>query len=485
MSRILAASALPWSAAAPSHGDVVVTASPTGTTTTWSVHAVGPSLYDVEVRTTAVASPSVFTITGLGSDRIRNLTVVANVPQFVSLVVRGHGGFTHIGGVDSIDSGGSTATVVVRELRTFGDVGAISVNVIEDTDVGGDVTGPVTLKPRNGGGASSIIRMGVRGNFLGPINVSAGEVFTLDVTGTIGAAGAPVAISVRDNIKNIAATEVHADITLDTSGTLGRVRRIDARSGPVSGAWVFKEFADTFGGFGTPGLYVAGDFDATVHLLQSLDHTIEIGGAILPAGMIKINNHLRGTTVPGGKIVIGAAAGLRGHVIVNARHAVGLWTGEVRVNGAPLAHVNGVYGALSATLGGGGVGLAPFRLHAQDCVPPHGSAFVGGVPGGRIVLRFYGPVRWDSGVTPFTVETTADVIDGAVANGAGWSDATGLFGFSQETSPREVVITLPTPLLVVDEPIAYRVRTTAALKCRDVLGEPAVANGEYVVIVNH
>ncbi|MBX3382592.1 MAG: hypothetical protein KF864_03685 [Phycisphaeraceae bacterium] len=123
-----------------------------------------------------------------------------------------------------------------------------------------------------------------------------------------------------------------------------------------------------------------------------------------------------------GQIWVHESEAVRGQIIINSSNAglpqAALWTGAVQVGettaGYPLLEVSPTpssgewesphYEGLSAALGGGAVGLAPFALHDEDCLPVNDDAAptitirefdrTNPLATPRSVkLRFYGPVR--------------------------------------------------------------------------------------------
>ncbi len=113
----------------------------------------------------------------------------------------------------------------------------------------------------------------------------------------------------------------------------------------------------------------------TKNTLES-GRTITVDGYM--DGLIKIGDSLAGT------IDINQSQGLRGQIIINADNMTtpGTWasSGSVLIGSLnfnpnqtnPLYDAP-YYDALPSALGGGSIGLAPFRLHAAACTPPHGT----------------------------------------------------------------------------------------------------------------
>lgn len=191
-----------------------------------------------------------------------------------------------------------------------------------------------------------------------------------------------------------------------------------------------------------------------------------------------------------------ATAGIGGQIILNASNAAGTWTGDVVVGSltlSPEPH----YSQLSSQLGGGAVGLAPFKVHGQDCDPPHLSVLTDGDVGeglAGIVVRHYGPVNFDSEEFPFVVletelPTSVDAPDGpyweccgSTCLGTPVDVSSSLTATRSPTNPREVILEgvggfkftvwhtyCIKPVLSGD----------ASLYCEEVSGSPSVTDYKY------
>jgi hypothetical protein len=101
------------------------------------------------------------------------------------------------------------------------------------------------------------------------------------------------------------------------------------------------------------------------------------------------------------------AGGLSERVVVNASDDTGVWDGIVTVGDpfdpvAPGTTLGGAgYAVASAELGAGSVGVVPYALHDEDCVPPnHGAPVIatrlgtGGVQPFSFEVRYYGELTW-------------------------------------------------------------------------------------------
>ena len=127
-----------------------------------------------------------------------------------------------------------------------------------------------------------------------------------------------------------------------------------------------------------------GDLDADVTVDGNVADPITANH--LPSGRtIKIGTSLQSDSTHDGRIVLGTS-GLQGQVIINSTNGSGTWTGNVTIGTTTLSP--SYYSNTSSSLGGGAVGVAPFHLHAADCVPPS----VYNSVGATMTVSHYGPV---------------------------------------------------------------------------------------------
>ena len=183
--------------------------------------------------------------------------------------------------------------------------------------------------------------------------------------------------------------------TAVSTGTQGRVRRIETRTGgDFNGSFSLREFHSDSGA-GPPGLIILGDLNADVTFTKQLSGNgqISITGDLAVGKTIEIKSHLTGP------IIIQNSAGLKGQIIVNSGDVGGAWTGNVTVGGTTLLP-KGAY--VQTGLGGGAVGLVAFDCHFEDCVPPATSSTPGVLGSSstnvafKVTLTHYGPVTWTS-----------------------------------------------------------------------------------------
>jgi hypothetical protein len=149
----------------------------------------------------------------------------------------------------------------------------------------------------------------------------------------------------------------------------------------------------------TRSLSITGDHAGSLTMVGTVSGTISIGHSL--TGSISMPD-LR----------------LANNLIINAGGTNGVWTGSVSVDGITLSPSSSApnnapyYTQPSAALGGGAVGLAPFRFYANDSTPKEFPLGSGGTrivrlqeltPNSPIFMRFYGPVNV-SGATPLLIE---------------------------------------------------------------------------------
>lgn len=484
LARRVLAGLVTLAACAPAHAAITIqTSPPTGPT--FVLTPIG-SKVRVTLNTSVTTSPTTFSIRGALTDQIEQININANVNQTVFVEVRGSATTTSpIASIDRIDKGTSSATVVLQNARTTGNVGPILVNTISDINVGGDITGDITLLPRTSG-ESTIVNGTVTGRVRGNIFVDHGAIFGFTAAGGLGAAGAPVQVRTRNNIVRLTAREIYADITTLSNGGSGWTGKIETTAGPFVGSLTTSAIAST--GTNEPGvLFVAGDLDANVSIIGSVRNqnngqpVVNVAGRLSPGRVFKIGTSLE----PGAAVRFASAGGLAGQMIVNGWAGTGVWSGPVTVGGGTLGPVP-EYTAMSSALGGGAVGLVPFMLHSADSLPARGATLSTAgapTPSNPLRARFYGPVAWN-GAQPLLVETRP------VGSVGAWTDISACFSFGREpgvTPSANVVAAYPIRPMTSGQ---YRVRPvrvgSGALLCDIGLApNPAVADStsEYTFTI--
>lgn len=293
------------------------------------------------------------------------------------------------------------------------------------------------------------------GSMLGSITIDSGFIARVRALG--GSIGASIS-ALNGQINEVAATfgsisspTITASTsigTIDAGGTVssvitagGNLQRLQITSGNFTGSLNVGSVSSavstdgirvTSGSISGP-ITIAGDVSRPIVASQAINNPLTIGGNLtstLTAASLnadlRVNETLSGSlTVTGGlpaartirigdgfsgTITLPGTASLAGQITINAdqKAPTGTWTGTVSIGTNPnpvvtlSAPPDGKYTQLPASLGGGSVGLAPFRLHEPACTPPHNAVAVGqGVADGAfgtglfpVRIRHYGPVRF-------------------------------------------------------------------------------------------
>lgn len=190
--------------------------------------------------------------------------------------------------------------------------------------------------------------------------------------------------------------------------------------------------------------------------------------------------------------------------MVNRANSGGTWGSTAKICfafGSPTCdgEITTPYYSLPAfELGGGSVGLAPFNLHDESCVPVNGDESEPistslelsgqcldqceplGASGSitEAIVRHYGPVQWASG-DPLTVKRRSLACGGSET----WTNVTSSFDFAIKSGSddREIEVTYTAagdPFWPID--YEYRIEPVAGvLKCKNVTGNPDVADYDY------
>jgi len=241
-------------------------------------------------------------------------------------------------------------------------------------------------------------------------------------------------------------------------------------------------------------IIINGELTGSITSALDIDANITINGGV--SGRIMVNGTLRsgraittaGPLTSTGLISIGSSLlgtincppnGLQGQVVVNAGNIGGVWSGPVLVGGInPFANAP-YYTSPSSTLGGGSVGLVPFRANLADCTPAHNTPGNAGFVGATafealaatpVLIRLYGPVQPLPG---FSV-AAALVIEQLV--GGSWVDRMSYFtpGFQPVGASSSRIISLSRSAGASGNPPTgqYRVRAVA-LQSAGVAGTPS------------
>lgn len=372
---------------------LIVTVSATGTQTGTTV----------TLETTNQGAP-------LGGERIGSVSVTANGSQagdHVRLIIR-EGDPNSLQGVSNVRKVGGSAELWIQTIETRGTItGIIEANRVISlnarADIFADITATGSASPLDT--ISSVVAgyTGDPGSIRGNVTCHEGSIGEIRADqGTIGPRtnGLPVQIlnetASGGDIGTIRARAITADIRMGTGGNNGRFGFLEATQGNFTGSLLTKAFkVDT-----SDAVVVRGNLDADITIASSnpdaaLTRGIKIGGSL----------------VSGRTIDIGAAQGLVNEILINRANTGGVWGGQVRIAGVGPTNPP-FYVEPHSAIGGGAVGLVPFRKHETSCFPADGTwvnlmgiainsiteepvcverEFVHEV---RVV--HYGPVRWEA-----------------------------------------------------------------------------------------
>ncbi len=316
-------------------------------------------------------------------------------------------------GINTIDAAAIYATITsnaggvggVRRVRTTSGpfVGALNAYRIESataTDglrITGNLDANVTI-------ADNVLRpIVITGELKSGRTLSiAGQMITATTPSTTGSLDIG---TLRGTVRFTRTTQgVRGPVTIDSIASTGRLESSSPlESGTNGSITVDGNMAGLVqvSGSVAGAITIGGELDGRVTTTGSLTGALTIDSYM--DGLIKVGDNLSGT------IDINQSQGLRGQIIINADNmsTPGTWTGPVIVgsitldNGASGDYTAPYYNALPSVLGGGSVGLAPFRIHEAACSPPPNtfgrlvttlySSFDDGQVGA--IVRHYGPIE--------------------------------------------------------------------------------------------
>ena len=452
--------------------------------------------WTVLIHVTA-GSPAIFTVTTATSNVVvEQIEVECDADCVMTIDESGSGTFAEIRSVveKSTSSPESFEIFRIQASGTLGP-GEVAAEVIDEINIGGDLTATVTAGPRADNSDSDISLIDIGGDFYhANIRAIYGAIGQIIVGGAIEGhiTGSPPRASqifARDGIREIEAdemidTSVWANYTeLTAPLETGTMSRFELRTGGCNAdaavtAYSLEENALV----SNPGIVIPGDVDCCLWFQNTVTCPIEIegdlnGSIFVPGGGLDIGEETRGDITIHGNVgpdgwisctgwnslpgfirtlvriggdfggVSGTAfiyadalvdSGAAGQIIINAANVDGEWLGDVDIDTTTLSPVpeytqTGLVGA---------VGEVPFHLHDEDCLPANGGAITPGAF--SVTLYFYGPVTWDSGF-PFNIfwcpegiecNPTADNDHWEVAGGQGTRSIT--LVYVDETDPDEI-----------------------------------------------
>lgn len=314
--------------------------------------------------------------------------------------IRTEGTLTNLVWFTGAIRGNLTGSIEVRTIVQFDAVeGAIQSAVLTS---GSEGMGWIRAKSFSGGSMVSAALGNIEriqtfnGSLEGRVLAQLGSINIIDVTtGTISIAPSP-GILARDGVGSIVCQSMNGSIYANYLGT-GDLGRLSTTTGNFFG---YIEANRLKSSSFSDGLRIAGQFTGNAIFSGNIEQQVSLlrlgTGSSIVAG---------GSLVSPQQVQIADPAGLKGQIIINRSNASGQWNAPVVVGtGNPALAPLPAYTTPSSQLGGGAVGLVPFRYYASDCAPfgdtpddannnptPPLSSQLNN--GGEIKLAFYGPVR--------------------------------------------------------------------------------------------
>lgn len=337
-----------------------------------------------------------------------------------------------------IGSGGISAPNAAITGLIDGDVdGEIDARQIghagtfDGLEIGGDVNADIDLSgtPVSIVAGDQLNLLEIDGDLGGDIDADEGNVGVVVVTGAIGSPTSLVSLAADGDIDVVQAGEIHAVITAADS-----ISEISALGNATEGSVTYSGSGDL------RGEIIADDISAASQTPGILAARDAIGTAVSDdwsfAEIPDLSGHqpsIRiGRTLDSSLTIATSNGDLAGEILVNTNDDSmdpGGWDGSVKVGSTTLSPP--YYSETTATLGGGAVGLVPYRLHRDDCDPPHDSTVIDVYlleiqgfetvcvyQGFETIGSFYGPVEYVGSGDPFTVQLKDDDTYQTV----GWGD---------------------------------------------------------------
>ena len=354
--------------------------------------------------------------------------------------------------IDEIVQTGS-AEVILHQVNVIERLGRVEVQSINFVDVGGHVHGPI-ITTDSTSETRGIRSLDVAGDLLGDVLVPDGTIRLLNVLGDVGTSLSPIRIEAGHAIWSMDVRgDVWADVDLCAAGHSGYLHRLEA---------------DTF------------------HGALRADRLARPSGSDVPP-RVALEGWLNGTWTFQGPLQDDEAVlelpaqGLNGQVVVNAlATADGDWTTPLVMAAGqgvpPVMLVGPTYEQVPGLLGGGSVGLVPYRIHATACSPPSGTSLMSAEDAAEVVLRFYGPVQLGWG-HPLNIQRRRhDSLDSYEPVAA--SD---FCVEPVEGDPRSVRITAAEAWGGFQAGWSYRIQPNASMLCDLEALVPVSAEVEYII----
>ena len=346
-----------------------------------------------------------------------------------------------------------TGETLLNKVEVEEDIGFVQVEAIGDLFADRDIVGPIIATTADNSARGINIAWAQR-HILGDLVAANGIIRWVTAhTGDIGTLRRPVSIMAKHGV-------IQAD------SVVGNIYAyINTRVNGGNGPFKFLRARTFMGALDTAEIVPGNTFNGELRVAVELAADITIGRSFVPPNFIGLE-----------------PAGLTGQIIINADNLPNpVWTASVYFGDPanPDIELTGPgYTESPELLGGGSIGLAPFALHDESCVPPNGEtvSFGSNDPPLQVKLRHYGPVTW-KGTAPLTVERRTNCDIGQ------WQIVTNNFVFIPAKGDDNSIIAIAaTGAPGFEVGYEYRIQATTQLLSGNVTGNPPVAwEGPYTV----
>lgn len=374
-----------------------------------------------------------------------------------------------VGAVDEISSSVIGADLFVERVENGGDIGLIDARAIGEIISTGGLTTTSALtatgaNPDAGNEDFGILDVEFVGAIRGSIESEAGSIRTV-IASSVGTTGDHAEILARDGIDQVLVTgDVFATIDAKAFFGAGDLAVFEAAS--FDGVMRMRRFGTlpVAPGEAEGRIKVAGDLAGDIIIDESFDGGLSGSGTDLESRIIETG-----------------AGGLKGQVVVNAAdNAFGWAGGEVKV-GSSVTLTDPEYTVTAATLGGGAVGLAPYRLHDESCYPANNSVIPDSAGLQFIWVQHYGPIEISGGAFPVRISKrlAASQDPFVEISNPGFLFDVGVDG----TDGKRLRITEKTTGAFADG-YTYKIEPLSNLRSSLVAGTPSVSDYDYFVTIS-
>lgn len=340
-----------------------------GSTVSFSC-ATGADGVVISIQATGTVSASVAVNVFVPNYRIERIEMTCPNPigfNVVTLTVRPKPGTSgSIARLGSVRKVSGTGDLVIALLDVQGNIGPgnIIANTIGTVEADGFINSDITTTIGNGdyGMVGSIRANG--GAFLGSVYAD-GRIQRIIASGPVGSSSDWAEIYSSSFIEIIQGSTIYAEIDT-TVGSGGNLWSLRITSGNFVGSLQTKNLLSAVSG-STFGIDVVGDIDADVTITGSVLEPIVVGSTLRANRSITIAGSVIDDATNDGRITI-ASGGLGGLIVMNAANNSSGWNGAATIGTVTLSPLP-AYAQASSLLGGGAIGLVPFRTYDADNAP--------------------------------------------------------------------------------------------------------------------